>query len=116
MDPLSLALLIGGGISSIIGAHSASSAANQQNQRISDSQNQLYGLAQQDRSRQNALTQLFLPSVLRDMRVNYNPQQLGNLFQQAGSGQPTGAAGSNPYLGQPSTPIVNNQWKPNQYT
>ncbi len=78
-------LQIGAGAgASIYGASQANQAANAQNANISQSQQQLYELAQQEKQRRDQLTSLFLPSMLKSMGIQGSPSVLGGLYQQAG--------------------------------
>lgn len=79
---------IGAGVgANVYGATQANNAANQQNQQVSQSQNQLYALANQESQRRNQLQSLFLPSLMRDMGIKGDPSMLGSLFQPMGGGQ-----------------------------
>lgn len=81
---------IGAGVgTSLYGANQASNAAQQQNTNVANSQAQLTQIAEEERKRRDALTQMFMPSLLRDMGMNGGQRtgMLGSMFSRMGGGQ-----------------------------
>ncbi len=79
--------LLGGGLG-LLGAGLQSSAVNKGNDINAANSDRLFKLGEQETQRRNALTQLLMPQLLRNMRYKHGPQINQEFNRQASAPAP----------------------------